>query len=64
MGVAQSTSAFGRIIGPTWAGICFGAFSSSAPFLSSAIAMLIAVVLGLQVSKIIRSYKNTVHNLP
>ncbi|MEM7556246.1 MAG: MFS transporter [Cyanobacteria bacterium P01_A01_bin.84] len=64
MGVAQSTSAFGRIVGPTWAGICFATFSRSAPFFSSAIAILIAVGLGLRVSKMVRSYKNTVHNIP
>ena len=58
MGVAQSTSALARIVGPTWAGICFASFNSSAPFFSSAIAILVAVGLGMRVSRMIRSYKN------
>lgn len=60
MGVAQSASAFARIVGPTWAGACFGYFGSSAPFVSGAVAILIAAGLGLRVTKTIRSYSGAV----
>ncbi|GAB1542503.1 tetracycline resistance MFS efflux pump [Scytonema sp. NUACC21] len=50
MGVTQSASALARIVGPTWAGVCFSTFGSSAPFLSGTVAMLIAVALSLRLA--------------
>ncbi len=51
LGVASSTSALARIGGPAWAGFSFTLFGSSSPFLSGALAILVALVLSLQLTK-------------
>ncbi|MEH2182911.1 MFS transporter [Nostoc sp.] len=51
LGIASSCSALARIAGPTWAGVSFMKFGSSAPFLSGFIVMLIALTLSLRVTK-------------
>ena len=51
LGVASSLSALARIIGPIWAGMSFIKFGSSAPFLSGALVMLVALTLSLQLTK-------------
>ncbi|MEH2258717.1 hypothetical protein [Nostoc sp.] len=51
LGIASSCSALARIAGPTWAGVSFMKFGSSAPFLSGFIVMLVALTLSLRVTK-------------
>ncbi len=51
LGIASSSSALARIFGPTWAGASFMKFGSSAPFLSGAIVILLALILNLRVTK-------------
>jgi MFS transporter, DHA1 family, tetracycline resistance protein len=51
LGIASSCSALARIGGPTWAGVSFMKFGSSAPFLSGFVVILIALTLSLRVTK-------------
>ncbi|MEH2449096.1 MAG: MFS transporter [Nostoc sp.] len=51
LGIASSCSALARVGGPTWAGASFMKFGSSAPFLSGALVVLVALTLSLRVSK-------------
>ncbi|MEH2089888.1 hypothetical protein [Nostoc sp.] len=51
LGIASSCSALARIAGPTWAGVSFIKFGSSAPFLSGTLVMVVALTLSLRVTK-------------
>ncbi|MEH2046096.1 MFS transporter [Nostoc sp.] len=51
LGIASSCSALARIAGPTWAGVSFIKFGSSAPFLSGTLVMIVALTLSLRVTK-------------
>ncbi|RCJ37603.1 hypothetical protein A6769_11930 [Nostoc punctiforme NIES-2108] len=51
LGIASSCSALARIAGPTWAGVSFMKFGSSAPFLSGTLVMVVALTLSLRVTK-------------
>jgi MFS family permease len=44
MGLSQSASALGRVIGPAVAGFAFGGFGSSAPYLIGALVLLAALM--------------------
>ncbi len=48
MGIAQSMSSLGRIVGPIWGGYSFGAFGFRWPFISAAFLMGIAFLLSLK----------------
>jgi multidrug resistance protein len=48
MGIAQSMASLGRIIGPIWGGYAFGAFGFRWPFISAALFMTLAFLLGLK----------------
>ncbi|WP_392532937.1 MFS transporter [Nostoc sp. C117] len=51
LGIASSSSALARILGPTWAGASFMKFGTSAPFLSGSLVVLVALILSLRVTK-------------
>ncbi len=48
MGIAQSMSSLGRIIGPIWGGYSFGALGFRWPFISAAFFMSLAFLLSLK----------------
>lgn len=48
MGIAQSMSSLGRIIGPIWGGYCFDALGFRWPFISAAVLMSVAFALSLK----------------
>lgn len=48
LGVSSSCSAMARITGPAWGGFAFGAFGRDWPFLSSAVVMLLMLLLALR----------------
>jgi multidrug resistance protein len=48
MGIAQSMASLGRIIGPIWGGYAFGALGFRWPFISAALFMTMAFLLGLK----------------
>ncbi|MBP5974895.1 MFS transporter [Brasilonema sp. CT11] len=50
MGSAEAAAALARILGPTWAGICFMMFGSSSPFLSGTLMILIAIAFTLRMN--------------
>jgi DHA1 family tetracycline resistance protein-like MFS transporter len=49
MGIAQSLSSLGRILGPAWGGFTFGALGAHWPFLSGALLMGIAFLLSFRI---------------
>ncbi|MBD2439221.1 MFS transporter [Nostoc sp. FACHB-110] len=51
LGTASSCSALARIVGPTWGGASFVKFGSSAPFLSSSLVVLLALIISLRMTK-------------
>ena len=48
MGIAQSMASLGRIVGPIWGGYAFGALGFRWPFVSAAVLMTLAFLLGLK----------------
>ena len=50
LGIAQSVSSVGRILGPVWGGYSYGAIAAHAPFVSAAFVMLAAFVLSLRLA--------------
>jgi MFS transporter, DHA1 family, tetracycline resistance protein len=48
MGLAQSLSSLGRILGPVWGGYAFGAFGHQWPFITAAILMGTAFLMSLK----------------
>lgn len=48
MGIAQSISSMGRILGPVWGGYSYGAFGIPSPFLSAAALMVLAFLLSVR----------------
>lgn len=51
LGLASSISALARITGPIWAGNSYIMFGNTAPFLSGALVILVAMALSLRVAK-------------
>jgi MFS transporter, DHA1 family, tetracycline resistance protein len=47
LGITNSSAAFARITGPTWAGFSFGNFGYSTPFISAASIVIIAMLISL-----------------
>jgi MFS transporter, DHA1 family, tetracycline resistance protein len=47
LGITNSSAAFARITGPTWAGFSFGNFGYSTPFISAALIVIIAMLISL-----------------
>ena len=47
MGLSQSASAFGRVIGPLGAGALFDSLGSAAPFVAAALLILAALFVAL-----------------
>jgi MFS transporter, DHA1 family, tetracycline resistance protein len=47
MGIAQSMSSLGRILGPMWGGYAFDAFGFRSPFLSAGLIMTLAFLMSL-----------------
>jgi predicted MFS family arabinose efflux permease len=48
MGIAQSISSLGRILGPMWGGYTWGAIGPSAPFVTAGALMTLAFLLSLR----------------
>jgi MFS family permease len=48
MGIAQSMSSLGRILGPMWGGYSFDALGMRWPFLSAGLVMLLAFLMSLR----------------
>jgi predicted MFS family arabinose efflux permease len=51
MGIAQSLSSMGRILGPAWGGFTFGGFGHRWPFITGGFLMTIAFVMSLRNQK-------------
>jgi len=49
MGIAQSLSSLGRILGPAWGGFVCGAFNVRWPFISGSLLMAMAFILSLRI---------------
>ncbi|MBW3609225.1 MAG: MFS transporter, partial [Actinobacteria bacterium] len=47
LGVSQSLSALGRVLGPAWGGVAFSRLGISAPYLSGAVIVTAALLLML-----------------
>jgi DHA1 family tetracycline resistance protein-like MFS transporter len=50
MGIAQSLSSLGRILGPAWGGYAFGHFGLRWPFLTGGFVMVFAFLMSLKVN--------------
>jgi MFS family permease len=48
MGIAQSISSLGRILGPMWGGYTWGTFGPRAPFITAGLLMTLAFLLSLR----------------
>jgi MFS transporter, DHA1 family, tetracycline resistance protein len=48
LGVAQSANSLGRILGPAWGGMVFQHLGYHAPYVSGAVVLIIAGILGLR----------------
>lgn len=51
LGVSQSSSGLGRIMGPALSGTAYGALGADSPFYISAIVMIVMLVLSLRISR-------------
>lgn len=51
LGVGQSVSSLGRVVGPVWGGWAFGAWDEGAPYWLSALCMLLAVALAWRLAR-------------
>jgi MFS transporter, DHA1 family, tetracycline resistance protein len=49
MGIAQSLSSLGRILGPAWGGYAFGSFGLRWPFLTGGLIMCIAFLMSFKI---------------
>jgi DHA1 family tetracycline resistance protein-like MFS transporter len=52
LGVAQSVSALSRVLGPVLAGVLFAGLGAGSPFVSGAVLVVAALVVGLRLPRI------------